>query len=175
MSNFGNLEILLILLRKFAELLLCQLLKGQQNLVCFNRRKGNIIAELRLTGRAFLFLLSWRCTRGAVSEFFVNSCHHVVAIFWARVLCHLAVEDACVRMRVSLGVILIRSLACTKYDPGRLRSGSRAVPEWPWISGFMRNTSRRANAPIMRFSILLNSYDNFLVTLPSISSQIWVM
>ena len=48
----------------------------------------------------------------------------VVAFFWARVLCHLVVEEACFRMRVTLGVILIRSLAYAKYLPGRLRSGS---------------------------------------------------
>ena len=48
----------------------------------------------------------------------------VVAIFWARVLCHLVVEEACFRVRVTLGVILIRSLVNTKHVPGRLRSGS---------------------------------------------------
>ena len=36
----------------------------------------------------------------------------VVAIFWARVLCHLAVEETRFRMRIILGVVLIRSLAC---------------------------------------------------------------
>ena len=48
----------------------------------------------------------------------------VVAIFWARVLCRLVVEDARFRMRISLGVVLIRSLACTECVPGRIRSGS---------------------------------------------------
>ena len=48
----------------------------------------------------------------------------VVAAFWARVLCHLVVEEARFRMKVTLGVILIRSLAYTKHVPGRLRSGS---------------------------------------------------
>ena len=55
------------------------------------------------------------------------------------------------------------------------RDVSGAVPEWPWISGFMRKSSRRANAPSMRFSVLLNSCDNFLVTLPSVSSETWIM
>ena len=50
-----------------------------------------------------------------------------------------------------------------------------AVPEWPWISGFMRKSSRRANATSMRFSVLLNSCDNFLVAPPSVSSKIWVL
>ena len=54
----------------------------------------------------------------------LNSCHHVTAIFWARVLCHLVVEEARFRMRVTLGVILIRSLVHTKHVPGRLRSRS---------------------------------------------------
>ena len=35
-----------------------QLLKGHQNLICFNRRSGILTVELRLTGRAVLFLLS---------------------------------------------------------------------------------------------------------------------
>ena len=36
----------------------CQLLKEQRNLVCFDRRRGIRTAKLRLTGRAVLFLLS---------------------------------------------------------------------------------------------------------------------
>ena len=102
--------------------------------------------------------------------FFLNSCHHVMAIFWARVLCHLVVEEVRFRTRVTLGVNPIRFLVYTKHVPGRLRSGSGVVPEWPWISGFMRKSSSRASAPIMRFSVLLNSCDNFLVTLPLIST-----
>ena len=55
------------------------------------------------------------------------------------------------------------------------RDASGLVPEWPWITGFMRKSSIRASAPSMRFSVLLNSSDNLLVTLPSISSGTWVM
>ena len=58
---------------------ICQLLKGQQNLVCLDRRSGVLAAELRLTGSVVVFLLSGRRTRGAVCDFLVNSCH-VVAI-----------------------------------------------------------------------------------------------
>ena len=47
-----------------------------------------------------------------------------MAIFWARILSHLIVEEARFRMRVTLGAILIRSLVYTKHVPGRLRSGS---------------------------------------------------
>ena len=48
----------------------------------------------------------------------LNSRRHVVAILSARD------EEACFRMRVTLGVILIRSLVYTKHVPGRLWSGS---------------------------------------------------
>ena len=48
----------------------------------------------------------------------------VVAIFWARVLRRLVVEDACFIMKSTLGVVLIRSLACAKCVPGRLQNGS---------------------------------------------------
>ena len=48
-----------------------------------------------------------------------------------------------------------------------------AVPEWRWINGFMRKSSRRASASSMRFSVLRNSCDKFLVTLLSISSKTW--
>ena len=59
---------------------ICQLLKGQQNFVWFNCRRGILAAELRLTGWAVLFLFYWKCTGGAVCDFLVNSCHHIVAI-----------------------------------------------------------------------------------------------
>ena len=55
----------------------------------------------------------------------LNSRRHVVAILSRRG------EKACFRMRVTLGVILIRSLANTKHIPGRLRSGSGvALEQW---------------------------------------------
>ena len=102
---------------------------------------------------------------------YLNSCHHVVAFLWAKVSCRLVVEDACFSMRITLGVVFIRSLVCAKCVPGRLRSGCGMA----WINGFMRKSSRRDYASNMRFSALLNSWDNFFVNLPSISSEIWVM
>ena len=36
----------------------------------------------------------------------------------------------------------------------------------------MRKSSSRASAPSMRFSVLLNSCDNFLVTLPQFSQKL---
>ena len=43
-----------------------------------------------------------------------------------------------------------------------IRDVSREVPEWAWFNGFMRKSSKRVNAAEMRFSVLLNSCDNFL-------------
>ena len=65
--------------------------------------------------RNFLSSIFWDRTLNALL---------VVAIFWARVWCHRVVEDACFRMRVTPVFVLIRSLAYTKYGPGRLQRGS---------------------------------------------------
>ena len=51
----------------------------------------------------------------------------------------------------------------------------RAVPEWPWISGLRRKSSIRESAPKMLLSVLLNSWGNFFVTLPSISPETRLM
>ena len=101
--------------------------EGPKKLVCFDRRKGVLTAKLWLTGRADLFLLSWGCTGGAVSDLLVKSCHHVVASMWTRVFYSLAADDACFRMIITLGVVLIRSLVRAKCVLGRLRSGSGAA------------------------------------------------
>ena len=53
----------------------------------------------------------------------------VTAGFLARVSNHLAAETACFRMRITLGVVLIRSLVCIKCVPGRLRSISGVALE----------------------------------------------
>ena len=53
--------------------------------------------------------------------------------------------------------------------------GSGVVPERPDSSGFISKPSSCASAPRMRFYVLLNSFDNLFVTLPSISSETWVM
>ena len=60
----------------------------------------------------------WPGSVMAIYTLSLNSRRHVVAIFSARV------KEARFRMRVTLGVILIRSLVYTKHVPGRLRSCS---------------------------------------------------
>ena len=59
--------------------------------------------------------------------------------------------------------------------PYAIQDVSGLVPEWPWISGFMRNSSRGDEAPNVRFYVPLNSWDNFFVTLHSIFSETWLM
>ena len=169
-SDFGNLETLLILFWKISELLVCQLLKGQQQFVCFDRRRGVLSAELRLTDRA-VFLLSWRCFGGAVCNFFVNSWQNVKAVFWEKISCDLALKEGRFWMRITWEL----SSFIPWFVPYALWDVSGALPDWPWNSGFMRKTSRRDNTPDIGFSVLLSSKDNFLVTLPSISLETWVM
>ena len=151
-----------------------QLLKGQQNLVCFNCCRGFLTAKWWLTCGASLLLFSWRSPKGALRNIllnscyhvrtipnlflnsryhvmaaetlFLNSCHHVVAIaiffcsschhvtanFWAKTLNSLAPEDACFRMRTTLGVVLIRSLVFHICVPECSRNGSGLRP-YLWI------------------------------------------
>ena len=105
----------------------CQLLKGQQNFVCFDRRRGVLTAKMRFIRRVVLFLLSRRCTAGAVCDILENSWHHVVVFFWAKVSCRLALQETRFTMRILVRVILIRSPVCAICVPGRLRSGSRVA------------------------------------------------
>ena len=48
----------------------------------------------------------------------------VTTIFWAKVSCSLTAEDACFRMRITLGVVLIRSLVFHVCVPEGSRNGS---------------------------------------------------
>ena len=88
----------------------------------------------------------------------------VTTVFWARVLCSLAAEDACFRMRVTLGIVLIRSLVSYVCVPGTVSESVR-------ICWFKRNSSNLDRAPKRRDSVLLNSWDSFLPTLLSVSSE----
>ena len=126
-SDFGILEILLMLLWKFAELLLFANCWRANNIWSTSIVAGVFLLRNCgwMTGRTVFLLLPWRCTRGAVCDFLVNSSHivaitnlfcssyhHVMAFFWARILCHLAVEEARFRTKIILGVVFVRSLAC---------------------------------------------------------------
>ena len=81
----------------------------------------------------------------------------VVANFWAKVLCSLAAEDACFRMRIALRVVLIRPWFSTFV----FRNVPGTVPECVRICGFKRNSSNLERTPKMRDSVLLNSWDSF--------------
>ena len=54
--QFGNFVDIVMEVRIFD--VVCQLLRGKQKLVCFDRRSGIVRAELWSTGRALLFPLS---------------------------------------------------------------------------------------------------------------------
>ena len=95
----------------------------------------------------------------------------VVSIVWARILWRLAQRDSRFRMTIILGAVLIRSLVF----PFVFRDVSGTDPEWPWSIAFRRNSSSRDRAPKSPHFVLLNSWDNFHVTLPSISSETCVI
>ena len=122
-SNFGNLEILLILLWKLAELLLFAKCWWPNKVWSASIVAG--VLSLRNWGwLAVPFLLSWRCSGGTLCDFLVKSCHNVVAYIWARVSRRPVFEEACFRMRMTMGVVLSCSLAGTEFASWRLRSGS---------------------------------------------------
>ena len=56
-----------------------------------------------------------------------------------------------------------------------LRNVPGTVPECVRICGFKRNSSNLHRAPKKRDSVLLNSWNSFLMTLPSISSETCVI
>ena len=60
---------------------------------------------------------------------------------------------------------------CSWFSTSAFRNVPGTVPENVRICGFKRNSSNLDRAPKMRDSVLLNSWDSFLVTLPSISSK----
>ena len=95
----------------------------------------------------------------------------VTTIFWARVLCSLVAEDACFRIRITLGVVLIRSWFSTFV----FRNVPGTVSECVRICWFERHSSNLVRAPKMRDSVLLNFWDSFRVTLPSICSETCVI
>ena len=71
------------------------------------------------------------------------------------------------RMKIILGTILI----CFWFSTFVFWNVPGTVPECVRISGFKKNSSNLDRAPKMRDYVLLNSWDSFLVTLPSISSE----
>ena len=82
----------------------------------------------------------------AAETLFLNPCHHVRANFSARVLCSLAAEDACFRMRITLGVVLIRSLASHVCVPECSRNASGVRP-YLWVQKkfvFFRQSTQNA-------------------------------
>ena len=150
----------------------CQLLKGKQNLVCSNCRKGVPTEEMWLTCGARLPQVSWRSPKGAVGNHFLNSCHPVrrpvqVGSIWMTGLTdgwsHLS-------MRINLQTIYI-------WLPVRIVFWNvpGTVPECVLSCGLKRRSSRLKRAPKMQDSDQLNSWDSFSVTLLSVSSETCVI
>ena len=69
------------------------------------------------------------------------------------------------------GSIWKRSSVGSRFSKSLFQDVPGTVPESDRTSGFKRNSSDLGRAPRMRDSVLLNSWDSFLVTLPLISSE----
>ena len=87
----------------------------------------------------------------------------VIGVVWAKILGRLTLRG--------WGSLWGQSSFVPWFSPYAFRDVSEADPEWFWINGFKRNSSSRDRAPKLRISLLLNSLDNFFLTLPSISSE----
>ena len=101
-----------------------------------------------------------------LGSLFYNSRHRVMSLacVWVNGMTGLANGGSHFRMRITLGVVLIRSLVFHV-----------CVSECVVICGFKRNSSKLDRAPKMRDSALLNSWGSFSVTLLSISSETYVI
>ena len=75
----------------------------------------------------------------------------VVAFFWARVCVVWLVK----MLASGWGSLCESSSFVPWFVSNAFQDISRAVPEWPWISGLMRKSSRCDNATNMRFFELL--------------------
>ena len=76
------------------------------------------------------------------------------------------------RVDISLGTIPICFFFFSTFV---FRDVPGTVPECVRIYGFKKNSSNSDRGPKMRESVLLSSWDSFLVTLPSISSETCVI
>ena len=71
-----------------------------------------------------------------------------------------------------MGIIILGTIAgWSWFSTSAFRINPATVPENVSICWFERNSSNLVRAPKMRDSVLLNSWDSFLVTLPCISSK----
>ena len=95
----------------------------------------------------------------------------VRAHFCARVLCSLAGKMPA----PGWGSLWELSSFVPWFSKFVFRNVPGTVPECVCICGFKRSLSNLDRAPKMRDIVLLNSWDSFLVTLLSISSETWVI
>ena len=178
-----------------------QVLKGQQNLVCFNCRMGVPTAKLWMTCGARLLLFSWTSPRGAVGNLFLNSWHDVRAIenlFWTgchhvRAIANLFTHS-CQLVRIFFylwdaymarmmgrvhhfiqGSFRERSPVSSRFSESLFPDVPETATEQVRNCGFGRISSSLDRAPRIRDSVRLDSFESFSVTLPSISSETWEM
>ena len=77
-------------------------------------------------------VIRWFCLVKLQVGSYMLWCAPVMVNFWARVLCSLAAEDACFRMRITLGVVLIRCIVFHVCVSECSRNGSGVRP-YLWV------------------------------------------
>ena len=164
-----------------------QLLEGQQNLVCFKCRRGVFTTKWWLTCWARLLLFSWRSPNGPVGNLLLNSCF---MWGWLRISSgppvtmwgSWSVPESIQRRdwqsegpNSGWGSSWERCSFGSWFSKFVFRNVPGTVLECVRICGFNRNSVNLDRAHKMRDSVLLNSWDSFLVTLSSMSSETFVI
>ena len=171
-NDFDNLEILLILLWKFTELLLFD--------NCWRAKKiwsASIVARL-FSLQNYGWLLEryfFGLTETVLGEQYMASS-------WTPVIM------SCASSRPGLRVIWLWKMLASRWKslwewssfvpwlvPYASPDVSVPVPEWPWTTRFRGKSSRWNSAHELWLSVLLIFWDKFFVTLFWISSDIWVI
>ena len=166
----GDLEVQLILLLKLAEyLLLADCWRANKIWsalidagVCSMQNCGWLVELV-------FFFFPEEISKGPKEDFFSNTCHHIKGLLWAYFLWGKTQEDSHFRM----GIFLELSSFDPWYLHFKLPDVSGTAPVRP--CRFWRISSSSDKTPKMRLSVLQNSRSIFFVSLPSISSGIWVI
>ena len=124
-----------------------------------------------LSYRTRFLLVAWGRFRRSVRNFFVNSCHHVGSLLGAEILKGLNQKDTYFRMRIVLGTIL----CFFWFPPFLIQDVSRMDTDWNWAYGFTKKSSGRERATKLRLLLLMNTWDTFFVTSPTMPSDNWVL
>ena len=102
-----------------------------------------------------------------------ESCHHVRALIWVWV--DSVVRPTGKKLHFGMGWVWEQSIIGSQFSASLLLDIPGMVPERVHYRVLNRKMSNLDRAPKMPDTVLLIYWDSFLVTLPSISSETWVV